>query len=67
MWLRWSWRDLRARWLQIGAIAGIIAIGSGVYSGLGSTAAWRTTSSSVLAPCARASLATFSGLLLNCG
>lgn len=44
MWLRWSWRDLRARWLQIGAIAGIIAIGSGVYSGLGSTAAWRTTS-----------------------
>ena len=32
--LRWTWRDLRARWLQVAAIALIIAIGSGTYSGL---------------------------------
>ncbi|MFN8037063.1 MAG: FtsX-like permease family protein [Acidimicrobiia bacterium] len=41
LWLRWSWRDLRARWLQVAAIAMIIALGSGVYSGLGSGSAWR--------------------------
>jgi putative ABC transport system permease protein len=39
--LRWSWRDLRARWLQVAAIALIIGIGSGVYSGLSSTTEWR--------------------------
>jgi len=41
LWIRWSWRDLRARWLQVAAIAMIIALGSGVYSGLGSGAPWR--------------------------
>jgi putative ABC transport system permease protein len=39
--LRWAARDLRRRWLQVGAIALIIAIGTGVYSALGSTEAWR--------------------------
>jgi putative ABC transport system permease protein len=42
--LRWSWRDLRARWLQVAAIALIIGIGSGTYSGLTSVSAWRRTS-----------------------
>lgn len=44
MLLRWSWRDLRARWLQVAAIAFIIALGSGTYSGLSSTSAWRRIS-----------------------
>ncbi|MCC5950822.1 MAG: ABC transporter permease [Acidimicrobiia bacterium] len=39
--VRWSWRDLRARWLQVLAIALVIGIGSGFYSGLSSTSAWR--------------------------
>jgi len=43
-WLRWSWRDLRARWVQVAAIALIIAVGSGFYSGLSSTSAWRRSS-----------------------
>jgi putative ABC transport system permease protein len=42
--LRWSWRDLRARWLQVAAIALVIGIGSGVYSGLSSTTEWRQAS-----------------------
>lgn len=42
--LRWSARDLRRRWLQVAAIALIIAIGTGVYSALGSTATWRQQS-----------------------
>ncbi len=40
-WLRWSWRDLRERWLQVGATALIIALGTSVYVGLGSTTPWR--------------------------
>ncbi|MEX2256281.1 MAG: FtsX-like permease family protein [Acidimicrobiia bacterium] len=44
LWLRWSWRDLRARWVQVAAIAFIIALGSGLYSGLSSTGAWRQVS-----------------------
>ena len=40
-WLRWSWRDLRDRWLQVSAIALIIALGTGVYAGLGNSAPWR--------------------------
>ena len=39
--LRWSWRDLRARWPQVVAIALIIGVGSGVYSGLSSATPWR--------------------------
>jgi putative ABC transport system permease protein len=42
--LRWSWRDLRARWLQVGAIALVIGIGSGIYSGLSSVSEWRRAS-----------------------
>jgi putative ABC transport system permease protein len=42
--LRWSWRDLRARWVQVVAIAFIVALGSGTYSGLSSTSAWRRLS-----------------------
>lgn len=41
LWLRWSWRDLRARWLQVSAIAMVIALGTGTYTGLSSTSAWR--------------------------
>jgi putative ABC transport system permease protein len=42
--VRWSLRDLRARWLQVAAVALIAALGSGFYSGLASTAAWRRAS-----------------------
>ena len=42
--LRWSARDLRKKWLQVAAIAFVIAIGTGVYSALGSTATWRRES-----------------------
>jgi putative ABC transport system permease protein len=42
--LRWSLRDLRRRWIQVAAIALIIGVGTGVYSGLGSTATWRRQS-----------------------
>ena len=42
--MRWSWRDYRARWLQVVAIALIIAIGTGVYAGLTSNTAWRRAS-----------------------
>lgn len=44
LWLRWSWRDLRARWLQVLAIAAIIALGTGVYTGLSSQNQWRRAS-----------------------
>ena len=39
--IRWSLRDLRRKWLQVGAIAFIIAIGVGLYAALGGTATWR--------------------------
>ena len=44
LYLRWSWRDLRARWLQVAAIALIIALGTGVYAGMGGNATWRRMS-----------------------
>ncbi len=44
LWLRWSWRDLRARWLQVFAIALIIALGTGVFAGLGGQKTWRLDS-----------------------
>ena len=43
-WLRWTWRDLRARWVQVLVIALIIGLGTGLYSGLASTSAWRRAS-----------------------
>jgi putative ABC transport system permease protein len=44
MLLRWSLRDLRRTWLQVIAIALVIAIGTGVYAALGSTGTWRRQS-----------------------
>jgi putative ABC transport system permease protein len=44
LWLRWSWRDLRSRWPLVAAIALIIALGTGTFAGLGSTATWRRES-----------------------
>ncbi len=41
MWMRWSWRDLRSRWVQVVVIAFIIALGVGAYSGLSSMTRWR--------------------------
>jgi len=43
-WLRWSWRDFRANWVAVIAIAFVLAIGTGVYAGLGSTGQWRQQS-----------------------
>ncbi len=42
--LKWSWRDLRAHWPKVTAIAIVIAIGTGGYAGLTSTTEWRTVS-----------------------
>ena len=44
LWLRWSWRDLRHHWVRVAAIALIIALGTGAYAGLSSSAAWRLES-----------------------
>jgi putative ABC transport system permease protein len=43
-WLRWSWRDFRSHCVAVVAIAFVLAIGTGVYAGLGSTAEWRRQS-----------------------
>jgi putative ABC transport system permease protein len=43
-WLRWSARDLRKRAAQVVAIATIIALGAGIYAGLGTTSEWRLRS-----------------------
>ncbi len=42
--LRWSWRDMRTHWVQVAAIALVIALGTGTYAGLGSTGQWRRAS-----------------------
>lgn len=44
LWIVWSWRDLRRRWLLVTALALVIAVGTGVYAGLGGTSAWRIQS-----------------------
>ncbi len=44
MWIRWSFRDLRRRWLLVLAISLVIAIGIGIYTGLGSMEDWRIAS-----------------------
>ncbi len=44
LFLRWSWRDLRARWIQVAALALVIALGTGTYASLLSTSAWRRLS-----------------------
>ncbi len=43
-WLRWSWRDFRAHRVAVIAIALVLAIGTGVFAGLGSTGEWRRQS-----------------------
>jgi putative ABC transport system permease protein len=43
-WLRWAGRDLRQRWLQVIAIALIIALGTGIYAGFGGQETWRVAS-----------------------
>jgi putative ABC transport system permease protein len=43
-WLQWAGRDLRQRWLQVSAIALIIALGAGLYGGLGGQESWRLAS-----------------------
>lgn len=42
--LRWSGRDLRSRWLQVAAIAMVIALGTGSYAGLSNVTRWRRAS-----------------------
>ena len=42
--IRWSWRDLRARWMQVVAIALIIAIGTGSFAAFNSMTQWRERS-----------------------
>lgn len=44
LWLTWSWRDLRSRPVQVVVIALVIAIGTGVATGLSSLQSWRTMS-----------------------
>ena len=41
LWIRWSWRDLKERWLQVVAVALIIGLGTGIYAGLGASKPWR--------------------------
>ncbi len=44
IWIKWSWRDLRSRWMQVAAIAIVIAFGTGLFSGLRSMNEWRAMS-----------------------
>lgn len=44
VWLRWSWRDLMGRKGLVVAIASVIAIGTGMQTGLGSMETWRKES-----------------------
>lgn len=43
-WLRWSLRDLRSRWVQVTAIAIVVALGTGTYAGLTASAESRRVS-----------------------
>ncbi len=42
--LRWSWRDLRHRWVQVGALSLVVALAVGTWAGLGGTDQWRRNS-----------------------
>ena len=44
MWLRWSWRDLRQRWLLVTSISLVMALGTGSYAALTGTSEWRRQS-----------------------
>ena len=43
-WVRWSLRDLRRRWPLVLAISLLIAVGTGLATGLGSMERWRVRS-----------------------
>lgn len=42
--LKWSWRDLRHRWLLVTAIALVIALGTGLFAAYQSMTTWRRES-----------------------
>jgi putative ABC transport system permease protein len=42
--LRWSWRDLKRRWIQLTITALVIALGTGLFAGLSSVSRWREMS-----------------------
>lgn len=44
IWLRWAWRDLRARWLQVLSTAIVLGVGVGAFAGLGGLTTWRERS-----------------------
>jgi putative ABC transport system permease protein len=44
LWIRWALRDARRRWLQVGSIALLLALGVGMYSAMTSMSSWRTAS-----------------------
>ena len=44
LWLRWTWRDFRARWLQVATTGLILAVGVGAFAGLGGMRQWRERS-----------------------
>jgi putative ABC transport system permease protein len=44
LFLRWTWRDLRRRWLLVAAIALVLALGIGTYAALLGSSDWRRAS-----------------------
>lgn len=44
LWLRWTWRDFRSRWVSILTTALILAIGIGAFFGVGGLREWRKAS-----------------------
>ena len=44
LWVRWALRDARSRWLQVGSIGLLLALGVGMYSAMTSMSGWRTAS-----------------------
>ncbi|MBS1868388.1 MAG: FtsX-like permease family protein [Actinobacteria bacterium] len=44
LWVRWTLRDARRRWVQVLSIALLLALGVGMYAALGSMSAWRKDS-----------------------
>ena len=54
VWLRWSLRDLRSRWVVVAATALIIALGTGMYASLSGQKDWRRDSLAASVATARA-------------
>src|SRR5688572_18016407 len=44
LWLRWSWRDFKRRWIQLTITGLVIALGTGLFAGLSSVSRWRELS-----------------------